>query len=122
MFRKEDYALKQWEKDTRPAPTDVTCQSCGHSNPPTTVFCLKCERPFILDLARGTNVGPAVFTRLALTSAIVCAAIVAGCAMGLGMEGPLKWVGLFGMLAIVGLSISLLLRTRRATDRTYKRA
>lgn len=120
IFRKEEYYLRQWEKEETPAPKEVTCPSCFTKNPATTVFCLKCQQPHILHLARATNLGGAVFGRLALTVALICMAIVGGCAVGLAFDGAIKWVAFTAMFAVVGAAIFFLLRTRYATDRTVK--
>lgn len=116
VFRKEEYALRKWQEEDGPAPKEITCPSCGHKNPHTTVFCLKCTQPFILTLARTTNVGMAVFGRLALTMALICAAIVAGCALGLYLDGALKWLAFGAMFAVIGACIAYILRTRRVVS------
>lgn len=120
VFRQEEYALRKWQQEDTPAPKEVNCPSCGHRNPHTTVFCQKCQQPFILALARNTNVGVAVFGRLAITMAMICAAIVAGCAVGLYFDGPLKWLAFTVMIVIIGAAIAFILRTRNVVSGAYK--
>jgi ABC-type multidrug transport system fused ATPase/permease subunit len=120
MFRKEEYYLRQWEQETTPAPREVSCMGCGHLNPATTVFCLKCQQPHILHRARSTNPRTSVFGRLALTFALICLAIVGGCGVGLAFDGAIKWIAFTSMFVIVGGCIWFLLRTRYATDRSVK--
>lgn len=120
MFRREEYYLRQWEMEQTPAPREVNCPSCGHKNPVTSIFCQKCEQPHLLHLARSTNTVVAVFGRLALTFAMICVAIVGGCAVGLAFDGPIKWTAFGAMFAVVGIAVWYILRTRGATDRMAK--
>lgn len=122
MFRREEYYLRQWEMEQTPAPRDVMCPGCRTMNPPNAIFCQKCQHPHLLHLSRTTNAGMAVFGRLAFTFALICVAIVGGCAVGLAFDGSLKWIAFSVMFAIVGGAVAFILRTRQAYSGAYKMA
>lgn len=58
VFRAEHQMVATWRLLVPQGETPRThCPHCGYNNPPTVFSCLRCHRPYVIDLARGKWLG-----------------------------------------------------------------
>ncbi len=116
VFRKEERALKSWEVDSRDAPDQVSCLSCGHRNGIRFVFCEKCEAPYLLALVRQADPGRSVIARLMVASTAVTFSLVCSASLGLMLDG---WLRIFAVLLVVGAAGGIIHFVTKPTRPAY---
>ncbi len=105
LFRSEEYLLERWKRDSKPDLfRPLKCPSCAAMNPPGDVACVRCGKPYLLEIVRGSNIRKSFLGRLvfgwALLAALLCAAAYAGVAFT-ERGGAIIALVLVGMVGIV---------------------
>jgi hypothetical protein len=112
MFRAEEHMLRQWKRETpvQERAESRVCPACKTRNEPGAINCSGCQRQYLLDKARLANFKDKVFAKLVVSYAAICGLIVGGAAIGMAVEGPLRWVGVILSVLLVGGLLALILR------------
>jgi hypothetical protein len=100
-FRNEDYQLRSWirQRDSQPPKSDpVRCSSCGNVNEIGQPVCVKCQRPYLLEMVRSLDLRPKLMSRLVLAWAALALFLTGAAALGTAMKGGL-------MYAIIGVAV-----------------
>jgi hypothetical protein len=113
-FQREATMIKYWKEELKDetAFDPVPCPTCHIPNQAGTIKCVKCGGPYLLELARKTFSKKQVWSRLVLGYAL-CFLVMAACGfLSLVVSGSMMYVVLFGGLAVAGVSLWLMFRTR----------
>jgi hypothetical protein len=115
-FRGEEIMVRTWTRDRDKSPTKVepiTCPSCGNRNAIGQPVCLKCQRPYLLDLAQQLDVRPRIMGRLVLAWAALALFLVIAVGLGMAFQGTAMIATFAVALAAVGGFLSWLFRPRK---------
>lgn len=115
QFRAEERMVNQWR--TMPAarihPSEYKCQACQTQNPPGTLFCNGCRRPYLLDRMKRFDPRAKFWGKLILTWALIGATVVGAAAAGLALDGPARTAVILTGVVLLGLLLGVLFRPRR---------
>lgn len=116
VFRTEEILLRKWKNTPAPAPRpqDQVCDNCNTRNAPGSLFCSSCKRPYLLDKVKKIDPRSRFASKLILSYALIGLSIVFGAAVGLSVQGPMKYVVIIGALGAVGLLLNWLFSVRSA--------
>jgi hypothetical protein len=118
LFYREEALLKRWMRESTDPRLHqpVRCPLCGFMNPPGNLACGQCEKPFLLEVVRRTDLRVRFLGRL----------VIAWAALGLGLGGAVfcgftmkdTWAPLaaFGCIAVSGGVVALVLRAPRGDN------
>ena len=111
-YRSEAYELKRWKTEsTDPrffAP--LKCPVCGGMNPPGPLACIKCSKPYLLELARGTSSTKRVVGKLVLAWALLGLMLTLVASALMSFKAPLNYVVAAVALAGAGSILGLLFK------------
>lgn len=117
QFRAEDRMVAQWR--TLPAApvheSVYKCPACQTQNPPGTLFCNGCRRPYLLDRVKRVDLRSRFWGKLILTWALVGATVVGAASVGLSLEGTPRFMAIGVGVAVLGLLLGFLFRPPRPT-------
>jgi hypothetical protein len=112
MFRTEESMLRLWKREpmiVEPASAR-TCSACKKVNEAGALKCAGCQRWYLLDKARLASFKDKVMVRLIVSYAVICGMIVGGAAIGMAVDGVLRWVAVGVAVLIVGGFLAWLLK------------
>ncbi len=112
MFRNEEVMLRNWRREPASieSPQARVCPACRTVNEPGSLKCAGCNRPYLLDKAKLASFKDKVLAKLLFSYAAVCGLIVGGAAIGMALEGALRWVAVLGAVALVGGLLAWMLK------------
>lgn len=114
MFRGEDILVKRWKRELRPEQVrPVACPQCGQLNGPDRLACEGCSGPYLLELARRTDVRARFMAGLVLTWAIICAVIVTIALSSQYLKGAPLTLVIGASVCAAGGSLAWLFRPRK---------
>jgi hypothetical protein len=120
MFHREELLMKRWiSTTTESVTTNSVCPSCGARNGPADIFCIKCRRPYLLDIVRSQEVKPRVWAKLVLAWATLALFIPGFVAIGMNLEGALRVIAFCVAFAGIGALLAWLFRPPRHATATY---
>jgi hypothetical protein len=119
VFKSEESRAREWRRrlTDRNAFKAVACPRCGYRNEPGTIACGKCRGPFLLDLARKIDPRVRIRSRLVLGWAIIAGFFTGTVYVWSLTEASIRWVALFGGLALIAVTFLWLFRPRRLGHR-----
>ncbi len=112
LFQTEIRLINRWREEAggkielKPAQ----CPRCGRPNLPGTIACLGCGAPYLLDLARESNVRERFITRLVSAWVIIVAVILLGALAGTKFTGSALIAAILTLVAFAGLGLSFIFR------------
>lgn len=103
LFREEQYELKQWQMAAKPTDfAPIACPMCGAKNPPGPIACVQCQKPYLLEIARRTDVRPRFIGRLVVAWLMIAFALVGASFASFFLEGAVRLVAFLGCLLTAG--------------------
>ncbi len=117
QFRAEEAMINRWTREPvveHKSGTVHKCVACQTQNPPGSLFCSGCKRPYLLDKVRLIDPRSRFFGKLMVTWALVGGLTVGGAAIGLNLEGNMRYVALGGAVLVVGLLLAWLFKPASA--------
>lgn len=117
QFRAEDQMVSRWKRSPiAPVhPSAYGCPACRTVNPPGTLFCNGCRRPYLLDRVKKVDLRARFWGRLVLTWALIGGVIVGASSVGLVVTGVLRIVAVGVGVVVLGLLLTVLFRPPRHT-------
>lgn len=111
-YQSEAYELNRWKREsTDPrlfAP--LKCPVCGGMNPPGPLACVKCGKPYLLELARGTSSTKKVIGKLVLAWALLGLMLTLVASALMSFKSPFNYVIAAAALAGAGSILGLLFK------------
>jgi hypothetical protein len=122
VFRSEEGMVQRWVRYENSLPESkrsraLNCPNCGSTNPPEQLACVRCQRPYLLELARSTNSQSKVIAKLVFAWALVGLFLVGGILLLLAIPGPLRYVALVAALGAMGFVLNWLFRSNPGAPR-----
>ncbi len=118
VFHREQVLLRRWQGQPMGAGA-LKCPSCGAFNRPTDLFCSGCGQPHMLNIVRGQEVKPRVWAKLVLAWAALALFIPGSVAIGMNLDGVVRFATFAASLAAVGILIGWLFRPPKHAKQVY---
>ena len=120
LFRREESLLRKWIREsTDPRLHEpVKCPMCGFSNPPGNLACGGCQKPFLLEVVRRTDVRSRFMGKLVIAWSFLAAGLGGAVFSGFELHGVMQTLGVLGSVGIAGGAVAWILRPARGDQTT----
>lgn len=116
IYRQEIYELGRWKQAVNQSDfKPIACPFCSHANPPAGLLCSKCNKPYLLEAARGGTSKSQVYGKIVLTFALMALMVPVAGFTALGIQPQFRMIIILGAIAIVGGTLFWLFRSGKNT-------
>lgn len=103
QFAMEERMVRSW--DTRGPIKGTKCPGCGTVYDPGILTCEKCQKNYVLDLARGPASMPKLWGRILLAGVAAATTITGAATIGLVTSGMSRMLAVSAIIALLGAAL-----------------
>lgn len=124
LFYREEALLKRWMRESTDPRLHqpVKCPLCGFANPPGNLACGGCDKPFLLEVVRRTDLRVRFLGRLVIAWGALGLGLGGAVFCGMTLKDSVAPLSALGCVAVAGFFVWLVLRAPRGDGTNPSRA